>query len=547
VRAFWLLVLVPLAMAGYLAVRVSTEGAELRRHELQGLLDGRLADVRTRASQAFAAIERQLGEQLAEAPAGAEALRALERRIPLARQVFRLDGKGRLTHPAGGPDASRAEREFLERTASIWTGGAILQGDALDAEPVRRSRGAEDRARLEIDREPSAARRGVPGIGDSLVDLAAQQPHGWLAWYWAEGLHLLFWRRAGDGGVIGAEVERVGVLARIVGALPTGALEDGRMELADSRGQTVHQWGPMLPAEGAPAQAPDASVALEPPLDAWQLRYFISPPARAALSGGASTGLFLGLGAIGLALLGLAVYVYREYTRRLRDAARRVGFVTRVSHELRTPLTNIRMYAELLEDAVDDDDQARRARVIVAESQRLGRLIENVLAFARHQRGVLADGPARVDVDAVVREAAATFEPALGARGIEIKLELGAPPPARATADAVDQIVANLLSNVERYAAAGGEVVIATRAAGGRVVVSVADRGPGVPARDRDRIFEPFHRAGDSLTAGSGTGLGLAIARDLARDAGGDLVLAEAARGACFELSLPTATAGDPP
>ncbi len=531
-RAFWLLVLVPLAMAGYLAVRVSTEGAELRRHELQGLLDGRLADVRTRASQAFAALERQLAEQLAEAPPGAEELRALGRRIPLARQVFRLDARGRLVFPAGGGDASRAEREFLERTASIWTGGAILQGDAKD-------------------REPPAARRGVPGIGDSLVDLAAQQPHGWLAWYWAEGLHLLFWRRAGDGGVIGVELERVGVLARIVGALPTGALEDGRMELADSRGQTVHQWGPMLPAEGAPAQAPDASVALEPPLDAWQLRYFISPAQRAALSGGTGTGLFLGLGAIGLALIVLAVYIYREYTRRLRDAARRVGFVTRVSHELRTPLTNIRMYAELLEDAIgdagEDDDQTRRARVIVAESQRLGRLIENVLAFARHQRGVLKVTPARVDVDEAVREAVATFEPALGARGIEVKLAVGDPPPARASADAVDQIVANLLSNVERYAASGGEVVVSTRAADGRVIVSVADRGPGVPARDRDAIFEPFHRAGDSLTAANGTGIGLAIARELARAAGGDLVLAEAEHGACFELTLPLTTAGDPP
>ena len=503
-RAFWLLVLVPLAIAGYLAVRVSTEGAELRRHELQGLLDGRLADVKSRASQAFAALERQLGDQLADAPAGADELRALARRIPLARQVFRLDARGRLTFPAGGADASRAEREFLERTASIWTGRAILDRagpEEPQATTVRGPRSIDDAAAG----EPAAARRGVPGIGDSLVDLATRQEHGWLAWYWAEGLHLLFWRRARDGGVIGAEIERVGVLARVVGALPTAALEDGRMELADSRGQTVHQWGPMLPAEGAPVPAPDASLALEPPLDSWQLRYAISPASRAALSGGPGTGLFLGLGAIGLAVIVLAVYLYREYTRRLRDAARRVGFVTRVSHELRTPLTNIRMYAELLEDASagdEDGDQARRAKVIVAESQRLGRLIENVLAFARHQRGTLAVKPGRVDVDAVVREVVATFEPALGARGIEVKFALGAPPPVRASADAVEQIVANLLSNVEKYAAAGGEVRVATRAADGRVVVSVADRGPGVPARERDAIFEPFHRAGDSITGG---------------------------------------------
>jgi len=83
--------------------------------------------------------------------------------------------------------------------------------------------------------------------------------------------------------------------------------------------------------------------------------------------------------------------------------------------------------------------------------------------------------------------------------------------------------------------------VVATREQGGKVVVSVADRGPGVPAREREAIFEPFHRADGSLTAANGTGIGLAIARELARAAGGELALADAQRGACFELTLPIA------
>ena len=521
-RAFWLVVIAPLAVAGYLAVRVSSEGAELRRHELHGLLAGHLADVRSRASEAIAAIERTFAADLADAPADPEGLRALARRIPLARQVFRLDPEGRLTFPAPGDDASRQEREFLERTRSIWTGRAILAPSAAPA----------DRA---------AVSTSAPGIGDSLVDLAAVAPHGWQTWYWAEGLHLLFWRRAAGGGVIGVEVERIGLLARIVGALPTGALDDGRIELADSRGQVVTQWGPMLPAEDAPSYAPDAILALEPPLDSWQLRYFISEAQRAALAGGPGAGMFLGLGAFGFALLGLAIYLYREYTRRLRDAARRVGFVTRVSHELRTPLTNIRMFAELLEDGAEDDDQARRARVIVTESERLGRLIDNVLAFARHRRGTLVLRPERLDVDAAVRDAVARFDPALGASGIDVRFQLGAPPPVAAPADAVDQIVTNLLSNVEKYAR-GSDVTVTTRAADGHVIVVVADRGPGVPPDERAAIFEPFHRASDSLTEGaSGTGIGLAIARELARACGGDLALAASDRGACFELTLPIA------
>ena len=523
-RAFWLIVLVTLATASYLAVRVSAEDAALQEHELQGLLDGRLDDLRTRTSQAVATLERELAEQLADAPATRDELRAF--RVPLARQVFRLDRDGVRLYPRDDADASAGEREFLVRTESIWSGRAIL----------------DDPGDGDSDAAPRAApRRHGRRQHDNLLAVSRRQSHGWLRWYWAEGLHLVFWRRAHDGGVAGAELERIAVLARIVGALPTTELADGRMELADSRGETVHQWGPMLGTTGAP----DAVASLEPPLDSWQLRYYISPAQREALTRGVGAGLFLGVGALALALLGLAIYVHREYARRLRDAANRVGFVTRVSHELRTPLLNIGLYGELLEEHAEDDDQLRRARVIVAETQRLGRLIDNVLAFTRHQRGTLVAAADRIDIEAAVREAVAKFEPALEARSIAVHLDLALTPSVRAGVDAVDQIVANLLSNVEKYAAAGGEVSVSTRRVDRHVVVTVADRGPGVPSGERDRIFEPFHRANESLTGASGTGLGLSIARELARSAGGELALADSERGACFELFLPVA--GDEP
>jgi signal transduction histidine kinase len=531
VRAFWLLVLPLLALAGYLAVRVTREGDTLRRHELQALLDGRLADVRTRASHAMDAIERQLGEQLASAPTAPDELREVARKIPLANAIFRLDRDGRMQFPKGDADFSAAERDFLIRTRPIWTGRAILSGTTQPSDAA------------------SKRVHTAPGLGDSLVDLAEQDDHGWLSWYWAEGLHLLYWQRAGDGGVIGVELERIGVLSRVVGSLPTEALDDGRMELADSRGQTVHQWGALIPAEGAFVPRPDATIALEQPLESWSLRYYLAPGQREALVGGTDTGTLLGLGALGLAILALAIYIYREYTRRLREAAQRVGFVTRVSHELRTPLANIRIYAELLEDAVaeDDPDQQRRAGVIVSESERLGRLIDNVLAFGRPRRGKAEAVPnVDVDINTAVRDTVAKFEPALASRAIDVHVDLAdGPATARAGAGAVEQIVTNLMSNVEKYAA-GTEVTVTTRTVNGHIVVGVADHGPGVPAHERAKIFEPFHRASDALTdRTSGTGIGLAIARELARAAGGDLVLADADRGARFELTLPAA--GDPP
>ena len=228
-RAFWLLVLALLASAGYLAVRVTREADAVRSQELGALLSGRLADVRTRTSHAMDAVQRDLDSKLANAPTAPDELRALAHAIPLANAVFRLDRDGRMLFPAGN-DLSVNEKDFLVRTRSIWTGGAILPGAAT----------ANDAT--------AAKRKTALGLGDSLVDIAAVDDHGWLAWYWAEGLHVLYWQRASDGGVIGVELERIGLLSRIVGALPTKTIEEGRMELADSRGQTVHQWGALIPA-----------------------------------------------------------------------------------------------------------------------------------------------------------------------------------------------------------------------------------------------------------------------------------------------------------
>jgi signal transduction histidine kinase len=110
--------------------------------------------------------------------------------------------------------------------------------------------------------------------------------------------------------------------------------------------------------------------------------------------------------------------------------------------------------------------------------------------------------------------------------------------------DVLGQILANLLGNVEKYAAAGGRVDLASTQAGDRTTLRVSDRGPGVPSGDRERIFEPFIRLGDGPSEGaSGTGIGLTISRELARLHGGDLSLEPSAAGAVFRLELATGPA----
>ncbi|MCA9526810.1 MAG: HAMP domain-containing histidine kinase, partial [Myxococcales bacterium] len=214
--------------------------------------------------------------------------------------------------------------------------------------------------------------------------------------------------------------------------------------------------------------------------------------------------------------------------------------VNQVSHELKTPLTNIRMYAELLADELDDEDDraARHVAIIEGESQRLSRLIGNILTFARKQRETLRLRPTEAVIDDVIRDAIEGFAPSLERCGVAVAFEPGAPATVRVDADALGQILGNLLSNVEKYAH-GGPVRITAVQTPTDTTITVHDSGPGIPRGDRQRVFEPFERLSDALEEGvSGTGIGLGIARDLARLHGGDLTLLPTERGAAFELRL---------
>ena len=514
-----LLVLVPLGVVAALGVKVASDQGKLARHQFANLLHGRLGDVKNGVGKSLAEIERHLLAEMAETTPGPDELRAAVRSEPFVRQFFVVDADGRLSFPPRDATTSSAEREFLERTTPIWERRAVLYnppGGELNQMVL-----------------------GAEGEGDSILTLAARHPFGWIAWYWQDGLHLLFWRRSDSGGVVGAEVERIALLSRIVGRMPTTELDDGRIVMVDSKGDVVYQWGPHELGEGDQAAT---TLGLAYPLDAWRLEFYASPTQRGTLYGGTvRLNLVLGLTAVAIALLAMAIYFYREYSQKMRDAAQRVNFVTQVSHELKTPLANIRLYAELMEGDVDEDDEPTNHRlgVIVAESQRLTRLINNILAFSKHTREKLEDRTGHIQIDAVIEATVGQFRPALAARGIECQVELAAPAPVLADGDSVGQIIANLVSNVEKYAAAGGKLEIESHQADGRTTITVTDHGPGIARSHRDKIFAPFYRVSDKLTDGvTGTGIGLTISRELARRNGGELELVDTDQGTRFRLVL---------
>jgi signal transduction histidine kinase len=310
--------------------------------------------------------------------------------------------------------------------------------------------------------------------------------------------------------------------------------------LSDAQGDTIYQWGPYAGAEGEP---PEVRRTLAAPLDAWSLAVYTPRERRGLADRGVAFNVLSGLVAIGLCLLGLAVYLYREGSRELREASQRASFVNQVSHELKTPLTNIRLYAELLESRLRDADVRTRdhARVVVSECQRLSRLVNNVLTFARSQKRRLSLRAQPGVVDEVVSAVIEGFRPALESKGIRIAVSGSCPARVLMDRDAIEQVLGNLFGNVEKYAADGRLLEVSTSALDDRTVITVADRGPGIPARYREKVFAPFFRLSDRLADGvTGTGIGLSIARTLARLHGGDLTLEPAECGARFRVELRT-------
>jgi signal transduction histidine kinase len=238
------------------------------------------------------------------------------------------------------------------------------------------------------------------------------------------------------------------------------------------------------------------------------------------------------------------VVAWRLMRREAEMAQLKSDFVANVSHDLKTPLSVIRMFGETLEMGRVTEPSQRQEyyRVIARESERLSRLIENVLDFARIEGGRRTYALVPTPVEHLVRDTLDAFEHPLASEGF--KVEVLVPPDLPEVpldGEALAQALANLVDNAIKYSGEHKVLTVQARVVGDELALSVADAGIGIPREEQAKIFEKFYRAGRSERQGRrGSGVGLTLVRHIVEAHGGRVTVESApGAGSRFTLWLP--------
>jgi signal transduction histidine kinase len=467
-------------------------------------------------------------------------------------------GRSEAATPArGGKEAAKSQLEEVQAEQTALS--EFEQNDAARKrvydEAARRGQKAEPRN----IRLPGAAAAPAPQTSVSrpesiyiseprrFSEITAGRETGLIPRFIEEKLTLLFWKRLASGRIIGCLLQEGAVKAGLLARLPDvysparilTVLDENGRPLVTPAGEKERDW-----------RRPAAAREVSELLPRWEAAAYPTDPG--ALASRARTTRYLTAAlilAMAVVIAAGGAVVLSTVRNEMALARQKTTFVANVSHELKTPLTSIRMFSEMLKDGRQPDPEKQRKYLglMTAETERLTRLINNVLDFSRMEKGRRAYTRRRFDAGllagAVVESERTRLEPA----GFAVAFrDLSGGAFVEADEEAVKQSLLNLLSNAEKYSAGTKSIEVEARCEGGRVVVDVMDRGIGVPAAERERIFKEFYRVDQALTAPvRGSGLGLTIARRILRDMGGDLVcLPREGSGSLFRILLPEA--GEP-
>ena len=437
-----------------------------------------------------------------------------------------------LSAPIG--DRSNAASEWLR--AAHWIG---LLNETFGLAPKREARAliSEVRSLLGDDAELARQRGRVESLDALRRERRAfdsARPPGIHANVWAGDQHGFYVRTKEDGSSRVLVVDRASLRTLMDGVVAEAAADaPAGVTLAIRRASrfpddVVSRPLPAVPGYDAVARITPEVVSAQASDRERFYQYIIAFSILGILSGGFLTA--------------------RVVMREVKLAKLKSGFVSNVTHELKTPLTSIRLFSDMLRAGQVTDEKERREclDVIVQETDRLGALIQKVLDFGRSESRRQRFHWQASSLQPLIEREAARFMRATSLDPERLVLEFAInTPPVNHDPDAFLEVVTNLLSNAYKYSPPDDRRLRVTLGPQrGRVVLAVEDNGPGVPPRERRKIFEQFYRAGDLLTREvEGTGLGLSITRNIVRAHGGRIGVEERPGGGSrFVVVLPAAS-----
>ena len=548
----WLLLLIPTLMLGIGALYL-LKGEEARlASSAQATASDRISAIAGNIDLAIAEVKDGLVETMRNLPRDGfmqqtDLLEEWKRSNPLVRNVFIWEPGRGLRYPDPEMPSSDEEADFVRRYLSLFSNQTAWQeppnDTAVTADEEQVSSILLERKELrELAKQAPVAAdfAAAPTAMKAMVGAS-----GWRPWFADNRLHLLGWYEwQGSSQRIGVEVEMMALLSRLLGNFPSDPPYGETYALVDGNGDIFHQVGPLE----IPPEKQSLAMATITSLPHWLVTAYSN--AAAGVAGGSFlliSSLLVGTFVMAI-LLGGSLLLWQAHRNQL-DAKQKTSFVSNVSHELKTPLTTIRMYAEMLgEKRIDDSDkQQRYLQTIIRESQRLTRLVNNVLDFSRLEQGRKEFSKEEIDLAALLHQHLDNQLLRIEDAGMQLIRRIDAASAMiESDRDALEQIVLNLIDNAIKYAADGESLTVDLQQRKGQWVVQIKDNGPGIPTTHRQQIFTKFHRVDSSLSARQqGSGLGLSIARQLAEGLGGSLSFCpNQGGGSCFELTLPTNSQG---
>jgi len=498
--------------------------------------------------------EKKAGEEAkpASAPAEGDRLKQVVARPAVADPSVALPSPAGLRREAVAADAKKDklnEVQTEQRAVAEFERSPDLRQRVYDEAAVK---GQQTQARTVtpgLTRSPQKSEvSGRPPASIFISELrkfseiTAGRSAGLIPRVIEEKLSLIFWKRDAGGGFIGCVVADDEFRARLVGRLPAVLSPARILTVLDESGRPL-----LMPSEGADRdwRRPAAAREVSELLPRWETVAYPTDPSSLADRARTTRGVLGGLILLFLvSIVSGGMMVMSTLRSEMNLARQKTTFVTNVSHELKTPLTSIRLFAEMLKEGrqPDADRQRKYLGLMVSETERLTRLINNVLDFSKMERGQKSYAKKPLEAARVAEDVVESQRPRLEHNGFTVSFaDAAGGALVDADEEALKQALLNLLSNAEKYSGPAKLIDVEVAAGSGVALMRVMDRGVGVPPSEAKKIFKEFYRVDRSLASEAhGSGLGLTIAQRIVRDHGGDIrCLPREGGGSVFEVSLP--------